>query len=218
MKRFLKYNGLSVAMLLLFALSLSAQIITGFKSHNSDIKDNHGKPFTLREYLISGHFIEATFENWESEFLQMGAFVLLSVSLYQKGSAESKDPDKKEETDKEPEPKEDAPWPVKKGGFILTLYKHSLSITFFLLFLISFALHFYGSLKNYNDKQILMGLPVTKAGDYFTNNQFWFESFENWQSEFLSVFCMVVLSIFLRQEGSSQSKPVDAPDSKTGGG
>ena len=218
MKRFFKYNGLSIAMLLLFVLSLGAQIITGFKSHNDEIKDHHGKPFTLSEYLISGHFIEATFENWESEFLQMGAFVLLSVSLYQKGSAESKDPDKKEDTDKEPKPKEDAPWPVKKGGFVLTLYKHSLSITFFLLFLISFALHFYGSLINYNDNQILMGLPITKAADYFTNSQFWFESFENWQSEFLSVFCMVVLSIFLRQKGSPQSKAVDAPDSKTGGG
>ena len=218
MKHFWKYNGLSVVMLLLFIFSLSAQIITGFKSHNEEIKDQHGKPCTLKEYLLSGHFIEATFENWESEFLQMGAFVLLSVSLYQKGSAESKDPDKKEDTDKEPKPKEDAPWPVKKGGFVLTLYKHSLSITFFLLFLISFALHFYGSLINYNDNQILMGLPITKAADYLTNSQFWFESFENWQSEFLSVFCMVVLSIFLRQKGSPQSKAVDAPDSKTGGG
>jgi hypothetical protein len=218
MKHFWKYNGLSIVMILLFILSIVAQIITGFKSHNDEITDKHGKPFTLSEYLMSGHFIEATFENWESEFLQMGAFVLLSVSLYQKGSAESKDPDKKEETDKEPEPKEDAPWPVKKGGWILTFYKNSLSIAFFLLFLISFVLHFYGSLINYNDSQILMGLPVTKAADYFTNSQFWFESFENWQSEFLSVFCMVVLSIFLRQKGSPQSKAVDAPDSKTGGG
>src|SRR3954467_15159810 len=218
MKHFLKYNGLSVVMLLLFVLSLGAQIITGFTSHNDKIKDHHGKPFTLSEYLISGHFIEATFENWESEFLQMGAFVLLSVFLYQKGSTESKDPDKKEETDKLPTPKPDAPWPVKKGGIILKLYQNSLSIAFFLLFLISFALHFYGSLKDYNDNQILMGLPVTKAADYFNNSEFWFESFENWQSEFLSVFCMVVLSIFLRQKGSPQSKPVDAPDSKTGGG
>jgi hypothetical protein len=216
MKQFFKYNGLSIAMLMLFVLSLSAQIIMGFKARNDEINDQHGKPFTLKEYLVSGHFIEATFENWESEFLQMFAFVLLSVSLYQKGSAESKDPDKEEETDKEPEPKEDAPWPVKKGGFILTLYKSSLSITFFLLFLISFVLHFYGSLLNYNDDQILMGLPVTKASEYIGNSQFWFESFENWQSEFLSVFCMVVLSIFLRQKGSPQSKPVDAPDSQTG--
>ena len=216
MKHFLKYNGLSVAMLLLFILSLVAQIITGFISHNDEIKDQHGKPFTLKEYLVSGHFIEATFENWESEFLQMGTFVVLSAFLYQKGSSESKDPDKDEDVDKEPEPKEDAPWPVKKGGFVLALYKNSLSIAFFLMFFISLALHFYGSLKNYNDNQILMGLPVTKAVDYIDNSQFWFESFENWQSEFLSVFAMVILTIFLRQKGSPQSKAVDAPDSKTG--
>ncbi len=217
MKKILKYNGLSVAMLLLFILTLIAQIITGFKSHNDEIKNQHGKPFTLKEYLISGHFIEATFENWESEFLQMGLFVVLSIFLYQKGSSESNDPDKKEQTDNEPEVKDGAPGPVRKGGLILAVYKHSLSITYFLLFLMSFFLHFYGSLLNYNDNQILMGLPVTKAKDYIEKSQFWFESFENWQSEFLSIFSMVVLTIFLRQKGSPQSKPVDAPHSKTGG-
>ena len=217
MKLFFKYNGLSVIMLLLFLLSLGAQIITGFEAYNDELKDQHSKPFTLSEYLTSGHFIEATFENWESEFLQMGAFVMLSAILYQKGSAESNDPDEKE-SNEEPKPKKDAPWPVKKGGFILKLYENSLSITFFLLFLISFGLHFYGSLKNYNNNQILLGLPVTTASDYFTNTQFWFESFENWQSEFLSVFSMVVLSIFLRQKGSPESKKVDDPNSKTGAG
>ncbi len=99
MKQFFKYNGLSIVMLLLFALTFSAQVYTGFKVYNEELKTHHGTPFTLREYLGSGHFLEATFENWESEFLQMGAFVLLSVSLYQKGSAESKDPDEKEKTE-----------------------------------------------------------------------------------------------------------------------
>lgn len=215
MKHFFKYNGLSIVMLLLFVLTLAAQTITGFKACNDEIKDQHGEPFTLSEYLVSGHFIEAVFENWESEFLQMGAFVMLSAMLYQKGSAESKDPDEKE-ADNESKITPEAPWPVKKGGFILKLYENSLSITFFLLFFISLGLHFYGSLKNYNNNQILMGLPVTTASDYFTNSQFWFESFENWQSEFLSVFSMVVLSIFLRQKGSPESKKVNDPNSKTG--
>ena len=99
---------------------------------------------------------------------------------------------------------------------MLMLYKNSLSVTFFVLFLLSFCLHFYGSLKGYNEQQIDKGLPVEDAMSYLTNPTFWFESFQNWQSEFLSVFTLVVLSIFLRQYGSPQSKPVDAPNSETG--
>lgn len=200
----------------MFLFTFGAQVITGFKNCNNEITEHHGKPFTFGEYLHSGHFFEATFENWESEFLQMGIYVLLTTFLYQRGSAESKDPDKEEEVDKKPVAKEDSPSPVKKGGWRLKLYQNSLSIAFFSLFLISFCLHFWGSLLNYNNDQILKGKPVETAIEYIGNNQFWFESFENWQSEFLSVFCVVVFTIFWRQKGSPQSKPVDAPNSQTG--
>ena len=168
-------------------------------------------------YLSSGHFLEATFENWESEFLQMALYVTLSMFLYQKGSAESKDPDKEEEVDREPNKRrKNVPWPVKKGGIILAIYRHSLCYTLFLLFIFSFLVHWYGSLKKYNEEQWLKGQPMESAMQYLGNSQFWFESFENWQSEFLSVFAIIVLTIFLREKGSAQSKPVDAPDSETG--
>ena len=75
---------------------------------------------------------------------------------------------------------------------------------------------FYGSLENENESLMLKNEPIETAGSYITNSRFWFESFENWQSEFLSVFAIVVLSVYLRQIGSPQSKPVDAPDNKTG--
>src|SRR4030095_2578808 len=101
--------------------------------------------------LTSGHFLQATFENWESEFLQMALFVILTIFLYQKGSSESKALDKPEEVDAEPSPrKKDAPWPVRSGGWILQLYKHSLSIVLALLFILSFIMHLYGSLKDEN--------------------------------------------------------------------
>ena len=181
------------------------------------MKEKGGQQVTMGAYFSSGHFIEATFENWESEFLQMALFVVCTMFLYQKGSSESKDPDKKEEVDREPNPKKkDAPWPVKKGGIILTLYKHSLCTALFLLFILSFFAHFYGSLKHYNQEQLLKGLPAEAAGQYIGNSKFWFESFQNWQSEFLSVFAIIILSIFLRQKGSPQSKPVDAPNYETG--
>jgi hypothetical protein len=143
--------------------------------------------------------------------------VILTMFLYQKGSSESKDPDKKEPVDREPNPKKKgAPWPVRKGGFILAIYKHSLCYTLFALFVLSFIAHWFGSLKDYNEEQILKGHPTETAMQYIGNSRFWFESFQNWQSEFLSILAIVVLTIFLRQKGSPQSKPVDAPNYETG--
>ena len=147
----------------------------------------------------------------------MALFVLLTIFLQQKGSSESKDLDKKEPVDREPDPRrKDAPWPVKAGGWILAVYRHSLTIAFTVLFLLSFGLHFYGSLKDENLQLAIKGLPQETALEYLADDRFWFESFQNWQSEFLSVLAIVILSIFLRQQGSPQSKPVDAPNSETG--
>lgn len=196
--------------------SLAGQFFTGMQEKNEALKEDGNPPLSIVEYTQSGHFIQATFENWESEFLQMALYVFLTVRLYQIGSSESKDPDKKEEVDREPEAKPDAPWPVRKGGIWLKLYSNSLTIVFVLLFLISFSLHFYGSLKDYNEEQIDKGLPCTKWSHYIDSPRFWFESFQNWQSEFLSVASIVILSIWFRQKGSPESKPVDAPHSKTG--
>jgi len=212
MKKVLRNNSLSIVFFLLFLISIVGQTITGLKEHNEDIKEKGGQQVGLRQYLHSGHFLESTFENWESEFLQMGLFVVMTIFLYQKGSSESKDPDNpKGEEDREPDPnKEDAPWPVKQGGLILKLYKHSLTIALFLLFAISFVVHWYGSLKDYNEEQLLLKKPTETAFEYLADSRLWFESFQNWQSEFLSVFAIIVLSVFLRQKGSPQSKPVDA--------
>lgn len=189
---------------------LTSQFFAGMNVKNDERKENHKPALTAIEYLESGHFIQATFENWESEFLQMSLYVLFTVFLRQKGSAESKSLDKKEEVDREPQPHPNAPLPVKKGGIWLKLYSHSLTIAFALLFLFSFLMHFYGSLKNFNEEQIDKNLPVSTASQYIGNAKFWFESFQNWQSEFLAVASIVLLSIWLRQKGSPESKPVDA--------
>lgn len=215
MKTFLRNNGLSIVFLLLFILSMAGQVVTGLKQHNEQMQEDGGQPVNLAQYLTSGHFFESTFENWESEFLQMGLFVVVSIFLFQKGSSESKDPDKEEDVDREPNPRgENVPWPVKKGGLILHIYKYSLSIAFFSLFVLSFLLHWYGSLKDYNEEQVLKGLQTETAWQYLYDSRLWFESFQNWQSEFLSILAIVIFSIFLRQKGSPQSKPVDAPNSE----
>ncbi|SFD98406.1 DUF6766 family protein [Flavobacterium phragmitis] len=217
MKTFFKNNGLSICFILLFIGALIGQIFLGFKEHNKELIEEGGKIISLSSYLTSGHFFESTFENWESEFLQMALFVVLTISLKQKGSSESKKIDEPEEVDREPDPnRKDAPWAVKKGGLILQLYKHSLTIILLLLFVISFIIHFYGSLKDENEKLLLQGKPLESVSSYIQNSRFWFESFQNWQSEFLSVFAIIMLSIYFRQIGSSQSKPVDAPHMETG--
>jgi hypothetical protein len=217
MKKFFRNNGLSIAFLLLFLISLAAQFFTGYNYHNEERAEEGRSALTLIQYTASGHFIQATFENWESEFLQMALFIILTIFLRQKGSSESKKIGEEEDVDREPASSaKDAPWPVKKGGFVLSLYKHSLSIAFIILFLFSIVLHFYGSMKDENEQLVMKGLHAVTTAQYIRDSRFWFESFQNWQSEFLSVLSIVVLSIFLRQKGSPQSKPVDAADSQTG--
>lgn len=214
MRYWLRNHGLSIVFIFLFLISLISQVITGEKVFNEDMKDRGGETVNLREYLVSGHFFEATFENWESEFLQMALFVVISAWFFQKGSSESKDPDK-EDTSVKGKSKE-LPWPVKKGGVILKLYEHSLSLALFILFLLSFVLHFYGSLKNYNLEQQLQHQPTADIIQYLFSSKLWFESFQNWQSEFLSVLALVVLTIYLREKNSPQSKPVESSDDSTG--
>ena len=217
MKKFLKNNSLSIVFFLLFIGTIIGQVFTGWKEHNQEREDDGMPLLSLSQYISSGHFLQATFENWESEFLQMALFVVLTASLYQKGSSESKDPDKKEEVDRKPSARrKNVPWPVRRGGMILWIYSRSLSIVLFILFFLSIIVHFHGSLQDENEKLAHKGLPPETISEYLGSNRFWFESFQNWQSEFLSVFAIVVLSIYFRQLGSSQSKPVDAPDEDTG--
>jgi hypothetical protein len=218
LKRVLVDNGLSLVLLSLFALFAAGQVVTGHRAHNQELAEHGGTAVTLVQYLASGHFIEAFFENWESEFLQMGAFVLLTVKLRQKGSSEAKDG--REEQDEDPrQHRRDpgVPWPVKRGGIWLALYERSLSIALFGLFLFSFAMHAVGGLLSVNEQELMHGQPQQGLFDYVASAQFWYESFQNWQSEFFAVLAIVVLSIFLRQRGSPQSKPVASPHGETGG-
>ncbi|WP_276485581.1 DUF6766 family protein [Paraflavitalea pollutisoli] len=217
MARFIKNNSLSIIFLALFLVSIVGQFVTGMKEYNKEREEAGQASVQAAQYITSGHFIEATFENWESEFLQMALFVWLTIFLYQKGSSESKKGEGEEEVDREPSAsRPGAPWPVRKGGWVLAVYKHSLTIVLLLLFAGSFLLHLYGSLKDENEQLISQGKPRESLGAFIGDSRFWFESFQNWQSEFLSVFAIIVLSIFLRQKGSPQSKPVDAPHAETG--
>lgn len=211
---FLQRNGLSIVVLLFMAGTWAGQILTGQVVYNQELFQLGAPELSLADYLSSGHFVSATFENWESEFLQMGMYVLLSVSLRQKGSAESRPMDPSKEEDRvEKGPK---PWPVRAGGIWLKLYEHSLAFAFTLLFLLSFALHLGGSWRHETIQRQFEGETPISLWEHLASAQFWFESFQNWQSEFLAVASLVLLTIVLRQKDSPQSKAVEAPHSQTG--
>jgi hypothetical protein len=217
---FLRNNGLTVAAVGLFLLVwIVGQALTGLHTYNADQKTHGGSAVGLGSYLTSSHFGEATFENWESEFLQMGAYVLLTVWLFQRGSAESKALDGEQEVDEDPSrhtDDADAPWPVRRGGIALALYKRSLSLVFFALFGLAFLAHAVTGAAAYNAEQHEHGETAVSTWEFVQRAQFWFESLQNWQSEFLAVAAIVVLTIFLRQQGSPESKPVHAPNHTTG--
>lgn len=216
-RRFLYENGLLLVTLALIVGAWVGQVLTGWHENNDDLTQIGLAALSLGEYLHSGHLLEATFENWESEFLQMGVYVVLTIWLRQKGSPESKKLDEKEDVDQQPDPsKPGAPWPVRQGGVWLRLYQHSLSLALFGLFLASVWLHARGGMAVYNIEQAHEGQPLVTTWGYMHTTRFWFESLQNWQSEFVSIFSLVALSIFLRQQSSPQSKPVDAPTAETG--
>ena len=219
MRKILRDNGLSLTMFGLFLLFLISQSMVGYYDYNNDQHDHRQATVRYGAYLTSGHFWGTVFENWESEFLQMAAYVVLTAFLFQRGSAESKDPDTPDEVDEEPRHHQhdpNAPGPVRKGGMVLTLYAHSLSIALGLLFLLSFLGHSASGTKHYNDEQQAHGQPPVSMLQYMGTSRFWFESFQNWQSEFLAVGVLAVLSIWLREKGSPESKPVHSAHKDTG--
>ena len=207
-QRFFHENGLSVVLFGTFLSCWALQIIFGLRTYNHDQHEHGQAQVTLSKYLRSGHFIEATAENWESEFLQMGAFVWFTAFLFQRGSPESRDP--YEEPEEAPLTDE-SPAPARKGGWILAIYARSLSIAFLLMFIVSFWLHAIGGAWAYSEEQVAHGAPPVSLLGFMSRSEFWFQSFQNWQSEFLAILAMVVLAIFLRQLGSPESKPVNTP-------
>ena len=215
-------NNLSIVIFVLFLLCLVGHAVSGWKTYNEEQKEHGEEPVAFAAFLKTSEFGETIFENWESEFLQMGFYVLLTVFLYQKGSSESKKHDGTDEVEEDPEKHRDdpnAPGPVRKGGWQLTLYKCSLSLAFFFLFLGSFFGHAAAGARKFNEEQLAHhSSDLVSTFGYMTKPHFWYESFQNWQSEFLAVLAIVVLSIWLRQWGSPESKPVHAAHSDTGSG
>ena len=218
MAKLFKNNGLTIVLMLLFLGSILGQWIAGWMVQNEELARHGEDMLSLAAYAVDPEFLSSVFENWESEFLQMSAYVILTAMLIQRGSAESRDPDDppRDEDLATQAHKPGAPRILKGGDAARWLYAHSLGLALFTLFLLSFALHWWNSAKSAAEEALRHGDEAPGMLAYLGDPQLWFESFQNWQSEFLSTAVLVVLSIWLRQRESPESKPVAAPHSQTG--
>jgi hypothetical protein len=218
--RWLRDNGLSIALFSLFLLSVVGHGWSGWLAHNEELERDGFAALSLIAYLQGGEFNSTLFENWESEFLQMAAYVVLTAYLFQRGSPESQDPDEASAPqDRDPRldlNNSDAPWPVRAGGVAQRMYAHSLGLALGLLFTASFVLHWINSTRHAAEEARRAGEAAPTLFEHLGSAELWFESFQNWQSEFLSTGVLIVLAIFLREKGSPESKPVAAPHSQTG--
>ena len=218
MPAFFRNNGLTLVLMLLFAASILGQWLTGWSFHNEELRRHGEQALSLGQFTTDPLFVSTVFENWESEFLQMSAYVLLTCWLFQKGSAESADPDDppRDSNLAAQARKAGAPAILRVGPAARWVYANSLGLALLLLFLASFLLHWMGSSAEAASEALSHGERPLTTMEYLWDPQLWFESFQNWQSEFLSTAVLVVLSIFLRQRESPEFKAVAAPHAQTG--
>jgi hypothetical protein len=227
MPSFARNTSLSWVFGLLFLATLAGQAISGNAEYNNDEEAHakllHEQPefLTLGRYVVSSHFWQAVMENWQSEYLQFTLFALLTVWLLQRGSTESKELDKAgRESDEDQKVGEhaqpDSPKWAKVEGIRRTIFENSLVLAMGTLFILSWFGHSVAGWSNYNADEITHKDEPLTWFQYIGSADFWQTSLQNWQSEFLAVGSMAVLSIYLRQRGSPESKPVGAAHETTG--
>jgi hypothetical protein len=225
--RVLKHNGLSIFFALIFLGALGGQAVAGYheRNHNETVHarlaGEEPKTISFGRYLTSSEFGEAVMENWQSEYLQFALFVFATIWLLQRGSPESKELNKaglESESDQMvgKHARRDSPRWARVGGIRTFLFSNSLLIVMGLIFLGSWFAHSVTGWSDYNSEQLEHGARGVGWVTYLGTADFWETTLQNWQSEFLAVGSMVVLSIYLRQRGSPESKPVGAAHDATG--
>jgi hypothetical protein len=221
MRLWLRSSSLSVFFFVLFAVAVVGQSVAGHASFNEEQKAHEEPTVSYGRYLLSSDFGEAVMENWQSEYLQFTLFILATIWLVQRGSNESKPP---QDAGQESEAKQligkhaqrnSPPW-AKAGGWRTRLYSNSLLLLMLAIFVGSWFAQSVTGWTHYNEDQRAHGEPVVSWAGYLARPDFWQKTLQNWQSEFLAVGTMAVFTIYLRQRGSPESKPVGAPHDQTG--
>jgi hypothetical protein len=225
--RALKHNGLSIAFGLIFLLALVGNSIAGYHLHNEDERDHaqlehqQAKQISYGRYLTSSDFGQEVMENWQSEYLQFSLYILGTIWLLQRGSPESKELDKAgRESDQAQlvggHANESSPAWARARGARQFLYANSLLLVMTAIFFGAWFAHSVTGWSQFNSDQIEHKQPKVSYGAYLHSSDFWDTTLQNWQSEFLAVGSMVILSVYLRQRGSPESKPVGATHTATG--
>jgi hypothetical protein len=221
MRLWVRNNSLALFFAVIFVGAVVGQSFAGQRAYNEDQASHGEAKVSYVRYLTSADFGEALMENWESEYLQFTLFTLVTVWLIQRGSNESKPPeDAGLETDERqligPHAKQNSPRWAKAGGWRTHLYANSLLLVMLALFLASWLAQSVNGWRQYNEQQSEHDQAAVSWAAYLGQADFWEETLQNWQSEFLAVGTMVVFTIYLRQRGSPESKPVGAPHDQTG--
>ena len=221
MRTFLRHNSLSLFFGLLFLLTLAGQSVAGWHQFNALQVAEHLDTLSWTAYVASSDFAVDVAENWQSEFLQFWVYLMATVWLLQKGSPESKELDKSgKESDKDQKVGRhavaDSPAWAKAGGWRTRLYSTSMAIVMGAIFLASWLVQSVAGWAAFNESRLQQLQDPISWSRYLVNADFWARTLQNWQSEFLAVGTMAVLAIYLRQRGSSQSKPVGEPHGSTG--
>ena len=222
MRRFAYENSLSIFFGVIFVASLVGQSFAGEHAFNADQLAHDAQPVSWRDYVLSPEFGGAVLENWQSEFLQFTLFILVTVWLVQKGSNESKQLDEAgTESDRRQKvgrhAPERAPSAAKQErGWRRLAYENSLVLAMASIFLLSWGGQSLNNWRTENHDLREHGEPTVGWTEYVVSADFWERSLQNWQSEFLAVGTMAVFTVYLRQRGSPESKPVGAPHDETG--
>jgi hypothetical protein len=219
--RFARDNSLSIFFLVIFLASLAGQAIAGHGQFNHDQLLHHGDPISLGRYLTTSQFAADVAENWQSEYLQFTLYIVGTVWLLQRGSPESKPLDKAgRESDEDQRVGRHAgprsPRWARTGGLRTALYENSLLIVMTTIWLASWLAQSIAGVSGYNADQLDHQAATVSWPGYLGSSDFWSRTLQNWQSEFLAVGSMAILSVYLRQRGSPESKPVGAPHDATG--
>jgi hypothetical protein len=219
--RFIRDHSLSLFFLAIFLASLVGLAIAGYALHNDDAIAHHGETMSFWRYIRSSDFGNAVMENWQSEYLQFMLFMLATVWLVQRGSPESKAVDEagrgsdhKQKVGRHARP--DSPEWAKAGGIKTAIYSNSLLIVMSIIFFGSWFAQSVTGWTQFNAQQVEHHQQTVSWLGYVGSADFWEATLENWQSEFLAVGSFAAITVFLRQRGSPESKPVGAPHHSTG--
>jgi hypothetical protein len=221
MRKTLRNNGLFLFFAVLFIGALVGQALTGVAEYNSQRVVDGLEQISLVRYLTSSSFAVDVAENWQSEYLQFLLYIVATVWLAQRGSPESKKPedlgiesDEKQKVGRYATP--DSPKWAIVGGFRRAVFSRSLGLVMGAIFLLSWLAQSVAGRASFNEQQIVQLQDPVSWLEYVSSSDFWNRTLQNWQSEFLAVASMVALSIYLRQRGSPESKPVGSSHSATG--